>query len=56
MTGTYAYRAVRQQFRRSWKMAQRMFCRKTKTVFWRGIHNLPERWEKCVESDGQYFE
>jgi hypothetical protein len=21
-----------------------------------GIHNLPERWSKCVEADGQSFE
>jgi hypothetical protein len=21
--------------------------------FWRGIHNLPKRWSKCVEADGQ---
>ena len=24
--------------------------------FWRGIHNLPERWAMCVQADGQYFE
>lgn len=24
--------------------------------FWDGIHKLPERWEKVVGSDGQYFE
>ena len=24
--------------------------------FWDGIHKLPERWEKVVASDGQYFE
>lgn len=24
--------------------------------FWRGIHHLPERWEKCVAHDGKYFE
>lgn len=22
----------------------------------RGIHTLPERWQKCINSDGQYFE
>ena len=37
-------------------MAQRMFCVKQKQFFWRGIHNLPERWAKCIEADGQYFE
>ncbi|KYM78046.1 hypothetical protein ALC53_11513 [Atta colombica] len=25
-------------------------------VFRRGIRTLPERWEKVVASDGQYFE
>ena len=24
--------------------------------YWRGIHHLPERWEKCVNSNGDYFE
>ena len=24
--------------------------------FWDGIHKLPERWEKSIASDGQYFE
>lgn len=24
--------------------------------FWQGIHKLPERWEKVIASDGQYFE
>ena len=23
---------------------------------WDGIHKLPERWEKAIASDGQYFE
>ena len=23
--------------------------------FWDGIHKLPERWEKVIDSDGQYF-
>ena len=23
--------------------------------FWHGIHKLPERWEKVIASDGQYF-
>ncbi|GFW69344.1 mariner Mos1 transposase [Trichonephila clavipes] len=29
---------------------------KTEHFFWRGIHKLPERWGKCVASDGYYFE
>ena len=24
-------------------------------LFWDGIHKLPERWEKVIASDGQYF-
>ena len=27
----------------------------TGDIFWKGIHKLSERWEKCVESDGKYF-
>ncbi|GFV40816.1 mariner Mos1 transposase [Trichonephila clavipes] len=29
---------------------------KYRSFFWRGIHKLPERWGKCVASDGYYFE
>lgn len=29
---------------------------KTEKFFWDGIHKLPERWEKVILSDGQYFE
>ena len=32
------------------------FALKEKKFFWNGIHDLPERWVKCVESNGQYFE
>lgn len=32
------------------------FASKEKKFFWDGIHNLPERWAKCVETNGQYFE
>lgn len=32
------------------------FASKTEDFYWQGIHNLPERWEKCVASEGQYFE
>ena len=32
------------------------FAAKQNQFFWRGIYNLPERWAKCVEADGQYFE
>lgn len=29
---------------------------KDEKFFWKGIHNLPERWEKCISNDGAYFE
>ena len=32
------------------------FALKDKQFYWRGIHHLPERWEKCVNSNGDYFE
>lgn len=32
------------------------FAEKSTDFYWRGIHKLPERWEKCVESEGAYFE
>jgi hypothetical protein len=32
------------------------FAAKQKQFFWLGIHNLPERWSKCVEADSQSFE
>jgi len=32
------------------------FKDKNRRFFWQGIHKLPERWEKCVASNGHYFE
>jgi [histone H3]-lysine36 N-dimethyltransferase SETMAR len=32
------------------------FSSKEEQFFWHGIHKLPERWAKCVASDGNYFE
>ena len=32
------------------------YVSKERQFFWRGIHQLPDRWEKCIASDGQYFE
>ena len=32
------------------------FDSKLEKFFWDGIHNLPERWAKCVASEGNYFE
>lgn len=39
---------------RKWLSA--WFDSKEEEFFWRGIHKLPERWEKCVDTEGQYFE
>lgn len=38
------------------KWLDEWFGSKDKRFFWDGIHKLPERWTKCVESNGQYFE
>lgn len=32
------------------------FAAKPAQFYWDGIHKLPERWGKVVESDGQYFQ
>jgi len=32
------------------------FASKEEQFFCQGIHKLPERWEKCIANDGQYFE
>ena len=32
------------------------FASKEQQFFWRSIHQLSDRWEKCTASDGQYFE
>ena len=32
------------------------FDLKDKQFYWRGILHLPERWGKCVNSNGDYFE
>ena len=32
------------------------FALKEKNFFCNGIHDWPERWAKCVESNGKYFE
>jgi hypothetical protein len=34
------------------KWLNKCFDAKQKQFFWRGIHNLPGRWSKCVEADG----
>ena len=47
INGTRACSVELQQFRGS-------FATKQKQFFWRGVHNLPERWSKCV-ADGKSF-
>jgi len=38
------------------KWLDEWFASKDKEFFWRGIHKLLERWEKCIISEGKYFE
>jgi len=33
-----------------------MSASKDEEFFWRSIYKLPERWEKCIFSEGKYFE
>ena len=39
-----------------WKWLDEWFASKDEEFFWRGIHKLPERWEKFIISEGKYFE
>jgi len=34
------------------KWLDEWFAAKGENFYWRGIHKLPERWEKCVTSNG----
>jgi len=38
------------------KWLDEWFAAKGEDFYRRGIHKLPERWEKCVISNGAYFE
>ena len=38
------------------KWLDKWFASKDEEFFWRGIHKLSERWEKCIVSEGKYFE
>jgi len=38
------------------KWLNEWFTAKGEDFYWHGIHKLPERWEKCVTSNGAYFE
>ncbi|KAG5318703.1 MOS1T transposase, partial [Pseudoatta argentina] len=55
---TAAIRAADRRFH-SYEEAQKWIdswvASKDMSFFRRGIHVLPERWEKVVESDGKYF-
>ena len=32
------------------------FASKDEKFYWRGIHALPERWQKCIVNEGKYTE
>lgn len=38
------------------KWVSEWFASKPEKFFWDGIHNLPERWKKCVVNNGHFFE
>lgn len=38
------------------KWVAEWFASKPEKFFWDGIHKLPERWEKCIVNDGNFFE
>ena len=38
------------------KWLDEWFVSKDEEFFWRGIHKLSERWEKCIVNEGKYFE
>ena len=38
------------------KWLDEWFASKDEEFFWRSIHKLPERWEKCIVNEGKYFE
>jgi len=38
------------------KWLDEWFTTKGEDFYWRGIHKLLERWEKCVTSNGAYCE
>ena len=39
-----------------WDQKAVLLAAKPAQFFWDGTHKLPERWEKVIASDGQYFE
>ena len=43
-------------FRSVKKLLDEWFAAKDDEFYWRGVHKFPERWEKCIVSDGKYFE
>jgi len=38
------------------KCLDEWFAAKGEDFYWRGIHKFLERWEKCITSNGAYFE
>lgn len=38
------------------KWVDTFLASKDEQFFWQGMHALPEKWEKVIASDGQYFE
>ena len=38
------------------KWLNEWFASKDEEFFWRDIHKLPKRWEKCIVSEGKYFD
>jgi hypothetical protein len=38
------------------KRLDEWFMAKGKDIYWHGVHKLPERWEKCITSNGAFFE
>jgi len=38
------------------KWLDEWFASKDEEFFWHDIHKFPERWEKCIVSEGKYFE
>ena len=38
------------------KWLDEWFASKDEEFFWRGIHKLPEKWEKCIVNEGKYLE
>ena len=40
----------------SWACIDKFFASKEENFYFKGIHMLPEKWQKVINSDGDYFE